>query len=191
MAQDYETLMFETKAALRVWLEANHATCPGIWLRFAKKKSALKTVTYEEAVELALCFGWIDSMARSLDDESYIQKFTPRKAKSIWSKVNCAKAEALIKCGEMHPAGLAAIEAARADGRWEAAYDSPSTASVPEDLQRELDKNPAAAAFFAGLNGANRYAVLWRLQTAKKAETRARRLENLVGMLERGEKLHP
>jgi len=147
-------------------------------------------VSYAEAVEQALCFGWIDGQKRSLDAHHWLQRFTPRRARSLWSKVNCEKALALIEQGRMQPAGLREVERARHDGRWEQAYDPPGRAQVPPDLEAAFARHPRAAAFFATLDGANRYAVLWRLQTAKRPETRARRIEQFVAMLERGEKLH-
>ena len=153
--------------------------------------SGLSSVSYAEAVETALCYGWIDGQAKSFDASSWLQKFTPRRAKSIWSKINREKAEALIRRGQMKPAGLAAIERARQDGRWDAAYDGQRTASVPDDFQSELDKNEQAQAFFATLDSRNRYAILFRLQTAKKAETRVRRIEQFIQMLAKQEKLYP
>ncbi|MDQ3083035.1 MAG: YdeI/OmpD-associated family protein, partial [Gemmatimonadota bacterium] len=147
--------------------------------------------SFTEALDVALCYGWIDGQRRSFDEESFFQRFTPRRKKSIWSKINRAKAADLIKCGRMRPAGLAAIEAAKADGRWDAAYDSGRTAEVPEDLQAELDANPDAKAFFATVSSQNRYAILFRVQTAKKPETRAKRIKQFVGMLARKETLHP
>ena len=164
---------------------------PGVWLRLAKAASGIPSPTYAEAVEVALCYGWIDGQAKKYDDETWLQKFTPRRPKSIWSKINRERVAALISAGRMQPSGLASVDAAKADGRWDAAYDSPRTATVPEDLQAALDANPAATAFFGTLNSANRYAILSRIQKAKKAETRARRIEQCVAMLERGEKLHP
>jgi uncharacterized protein YdeI (YjbR/CyaY-like superfamily) len=172
------------------WLHEHHAEAPGVWLRLAKKSSGITSVTYAEAVDVALCYGWIDGQARGVDDTWHLQKFTPRRAQSTWSKRNREKVAALIEAGRMQPAGLAEIERAKADGRWDAAYDAPSTATVPEDLQRELDANPAAAEFFATLNSQNRYAILHRIQTAKKPETRARRIAQFVDMLARGEKLY-
>lgn len=157
----------------------------------AKKGSGLQSVTYLEAVEVALCYGWIDGQSKSVDDKVYVQKFTPRGANSIWSKVNRNKAESLIAAGKMQPAGLRAIERARENGRWDAAYDSASTASVPEDFQAALDQNAAANAFFATLNSANRYAILFRLQNARTPTTRAKRIAQFVAMLERQEKFHP
>jgi uncharacterized protein YdeI (YjbR/CyaY-like superfamily) len=184
-------LGFATPEAWQAWLEQNHASSSGVWLQIAKKRATEPTVSYEDALTVALCFGWIDGQKRKLDEAAWLQKFTPRGPRSVWSKRNRDKADELIRTGEMQPAGLREVERARADGRWEAAYDSHSTASVPEDLQAELETHPAAKAFFETLDSANRYAILWRLQTAKKAETRARRLRQFVEMLERGEKLHP
>lgn len=182
--------LFATKRSFATWLDKNHAKTPGLWLRFGKKGSGVKSISYEEALEIALCYGWIDTQVRGESPETYVQKFLPRASKSIWSKVNCAKATDLIAKGLMHPAGLAAIENAKANGRWDAAYDPPSTSVVPPDLKAALDANPKAKSFFETLNGANRYAILWRIQTARKAETRARKIETLIGMLERGEKIH-
>jgi uncharacterized protein YdeI (YjbR/CyaY-like superfamily) len=184
-------LLFPTPAELEAWLEANHADSPGLWLKIAKKGVEPPSVTYAEAVELALCFGWIDSQKRGFDERHFLQRFTPRRPGGRWSKINREKAEALIEAGTVRPAGLAEIEAAKADGRWEAAYEGQRTARVPDDLQRELDTSPAAAEFFANLDGANRYAILYRLDEAKKPETRSRRLRKFVAMLERGEKIHP
>jgi uncharacterized protein YdeI (YjbR/CyaY-like superfamily) len=192
MADEPEVLPFATAEAWEEWLRANHDTRPGgVWIKFARKASGIPTVTYMEALHAALCYGWIDGQARSFDERFYLQRFTPRRARSIWSKRNVAFATALIESGRMQPAGLREIERAKADGRWDAAYDGPSAATVPDDLQAALDANPAAAEFFAGLSGQNRYAILHRVQTARKPETRARRIETFVAMLERGETLHP
>jgi uncharacterized protein YdeI (YjbR/CyaY-like superfamily) len=173
------------------WLASNHASSGGVWLKLAKKASGVASVTYAEALEVALAWGWIDGQKKSHDDAAWLQKFTPRGAKSIWSKINREKALSLITAGKMKPAGLAEVERAQRDGRWEAAYDSPRSAAVPEDLAAALAGNARAAAFFATLNAANRYAMLFRLQTAKKAETRARHIKRFVEMLARHEKLHP
>ena len=181
--------LFAGPAALEAWLEANE-DADGVWLKIAKKGAPEPSVTYGEALEVALCFGWIDSQKRGLDETHFLQRFTPRRPRGRWSKINREKAEALIAAGRMRPAGLAEVEAARADGRWEAAYEGQKSAKVPPDLQRELDASPAAAKFFASLDGANRYAILYRLDEAKKPETRERRLRKFVGMLERGEKIH-
>jgi uncharacterized protein YdeI (YjbR/CyaY-like superfamily) len=186
-----ETLAFATRDELAAWLAEHHATTEsGIWLRFARKGTGIPTVTYAEAVEVALCFGWIDGQAKRLDDEHYVQRFTPRRARSMWSKINRERAERLIASGAMQPAGLAEVERAKADGRWDAAYDSPRTATVPDDLQAALDASPAAREAFAGLNGVNRYAILHRVQTAKRPETRVRRIAKYVDMLARGERIH-
>lgn len=167
------------------------ASSGGVWLQLAKKGAPLTSVSYAEALEVALCHGWIDGQKKSYDADSWLQKFTPRGARSIWSKINREKALGLIESGRMQAAGLAQIERAKADGRWEDAYEPASTATVPEDLQAELDRNPAAKAFFETLKGSNRYAILFRVQTAKKPDTRARRIAQFVAMLEKGETLHP
>jgi uncharacterized protein YdeI (YjbR/CyaY-like superfamily) len=190
-AAPLETCAFASVDEWEAWLRANHDTAPGVWIKFARKGSGAASVTYLEALHAALCFGWIDGQARSLDEAWYVQRFTPRRARSIWSKRNRGFAEALIASGRMQPAGLREVERAKADGRWDAAYDAPSTATVPDDLRAALDASPRAAAFFETLNAQNRYAILHRVQTAKRAETRARRIEKFVGMLERGETLHP
>jgi uncharacterized protein YdeI (YjbR/CyaY-like superfamily) len=188
---DLEIRPFESGEAWERWLREHHETAPGVWIRFAKKAAGVPTVTYLEALHVALRFGWIDGQARGVDDRFYLQRFTPRRARSIWSKRNRDFATALIEAGEMEPAGLREVERARADGRWDAAYDAPSTATVPEDLQAALDREPEAAAFFTGLNSQNRYAILHRVQTAKRPETRARRIEKFVAMLAAGETLYP
>jgi uncharacterized protein YdeI (YjbR/CyaY-like superfamily) len=188
---DFPTLVFQDQKAWTAWLAKNHEKSAGVWLQMAKKASGVQSVSHSEALEVALCYGWIDGQARSGDENTWVQKFTPRGKKSIWSKINRAKALALIEAGKMKPAGLAEIERAKKDGRWEAAYDSPRAATVPEDLQAALDGNARAKAFFTTLNGQNRYAVLFRIQTAKKADTRARRIQQFVEMLAKGEKLHP
>ncbi len=174
------------------WLAEHHADTPGgVWLKLAKKETGIATVTYAEALDEALCFGWIDGRKNALDQSWWLQHFTPRRPRSRWSKVNTEKALALIDAGRMQPAGLREIEAAKADGRWERAYDRQSVAQVPPDLQAALDENPKAAEFFATLTGANRYAVLYRIHDAKRAQTRADRIAKFVEMLARGETLHP
>jgi uncharacterized protein YdeI (YjbR/CyaY-like superfamily) len=183
--------LFKTPADWATWLAKNHLKSPGLWLRLAKKDSGLKSITYAEALEAALCYGWIDGQKKSYDERTWLQKFTPRGPRSIWSQINRDKALALIASGQMQPAGLAAVERARANGQWAAAYTSQKTITVPDDLQAALDASPKAKAFFAGLNSANRYAILFGLHTAKKPETRARRLEKFMNMLERGDKLYP
>jgi uncharacterized protein YdeI (YjbR/CyaY-like superfamily) len=191
MADELPIRLFADPGALEAWLEENHDSCPaGLWLKIAKKGSGERSVTYAEALELALCFGWIDSQKRGFDEQYFLQRFTPRRPRGRWSQINREKAEALISAGRMRPAGQAEVEAAKADGRWDAAYAGQRTAEVPADLQRELDARPAAAEFFAGLDGANRYAVIYRLNDAKRPETRERRLRKFVAMLERGEKIH-
>jgi len=190
MADELPIHLFADPAALKAWLEENHDSSAGLWLKIAKKGAGKRSVTYAEALELALCFGWIDSQKRGFDEECFLQRFTPRRPRGRWSKINREKAEALIAAKRMRPAGLAEVEAAKADGRWEAAYEGQRTAKVPEDLQRELDASPAAAEFFASLDSANRYAILYRLDEAKKPETRERRLRKFVAMFERGETLH-
>lgn len=183
-------LAFASAEDFEAWLEREHAASDGIWIKFAKKGSGVASVTYPEAVEIGLCFGWIDSLTKSLDERFYIQKFTPRRARSKWSRVNRDKVEELARQGRMRPAGLAEVERAKTDGRWEAAYAPPASAEVPDDLQQALDANPKAAEFFAALNKSNRFAILYQLDDAKKPETRTRRLEKFVGMLERGERLY-
>lgn len=185
------TLSFANSRAFSDWLADHHASSRGIWLRLAKKQPGAASITYAEAVEVALVWGWIDGQKQRGDEATWLQKFTPRAAKSVWSKINREKALALIEAGAMQPAGLAEVERAKRDGRWDAAYDPPSRATVPDDLQAALANDPRAAAFFLTLNASNRYAVLWRVQTAKKPETRQKRIAGLVAMLARGEKPHP
>ena len=187
---DLEICLFDGPEALELWLEENAAESAGLWLKIAKKGAPEPSVTYDEAVELALCFGWIDSQKRGLDETHFLQRFTPRRPRGRWSKINREKAEALEKAGALRPAGAAEVAAAKDDGRWESAYEGARTAKVPDDLQAELDANPKAASFFADLDSINRYAIIWRLGEAKKPETRARRLAKFVAMLENGEKLH-
>lgn len=183
-------MLFESVQHWEAWLKDNHAKSTGVRLQIAKKGAKQPTVSYAEALDVALCYGWIDGQKGALDDQFFLQKFTPRRPKSIWSQVNTQKVTDLIAQGKMQPAGLKEIEAAKQDGRWEAAYASQSNAEVPEDFQVELDKNPEAKAFFATLNKANRYAFVFRIQTAKKAETRKARIEKFIVMLNNHEKLH-
>jgi uncharacterized protein YdeI (YjbR/CyaY-like superfamily) len=190
MADELPILPFASAQAWEAWLEREHARAPGVWLKIAKKDSGIATVTYAEALDVALCFGWIDGQKRAFDETWFLQRFTPRKRGSRWSRVNTEHVTRLIAAGRMRPAGLAQVEAARADRRWDDAYDGQRSATVPDDLQAALDANPAAAAFFATLRGANRYAVLYRVQDAKRPETRARRIDRFVAMLARGETLH-
>ena len=184
-------LAFESMTAWDSWLAEQHPDSNGVWLKFARKGSGLTSVTYAEAVEVALCYGWIDGQAASFDEACWLQRFGPRRSRSVWSKINRARVEALSEQGRMRPAGLREVERAKADGRWDAAYDPPSTATVPDDLAAALADNPAARDFFAGLNSRNRFAILHRIQGAKKPETRARRIANFVEMLSRGEKIYP
>jgi uncharacterized protein YdeI (YjbR/CyaY-like superfamily) len=182
--------LFKTKQAWTAWLDRNHHKSTGLWLQIAKKGSGLQSVTYGEAVEIALCYGWIDGQKRPQDEKIWLQRFVPRSAKSVWSKINREKALALMASGAMKPAGLAAIEKAKQSGQWSAAYDSPREAVVPSDLQAALDASPKAKAFFETLDKVNRYAILWRIQTVKKPETRVRKIVHFIGMLERKEKIH-
>lgn len=173
------------------WLTQNGDTSTGIWLRLAKKGAGQPTLTYEQALQSALCHGWIDARKQTESDEYWLQRFTPRTAKSLWSQLNKERAEALIAAGRMLPSGMREIEKAKEDGRWAAAYTSPGNSTVPDDLQAALDANPKASAFFATLNSRNRYAILFRIQNAKKPATRARKIEEFVDMLVRGETVHP
>jgi uncharacterized protein YdeI (YjbR/CyaY-like superfamily) len=184
-------LAFATGERWEAWLAAQHATSPGIWLKIAKKASGIESVDYPQALDVALCYGWIDGQKGRFDDQFFLQRFTPRKARSKWSQVNCAKVAALIERGAMRAPGLAEVERAKADGRWEAAYPAQSAATVPEDLQQALDANGAAAASFAGLSSVNRYAILYRLHHVVGAERRAVRIATYVEMLAEGRTLHP
>jgi uncharacterized protein YdeI (YjbR/CyaY-like superfamily) len=181
---------FKTAKAFETWLTKNQDNSNGIWLKIFKKGSGEKTVTYAEALDIALCYGWIDGQKQAHDEEAWLQKFCPRSAKSIWSKVNTGHVERLIKEGRMRPAGLKAVEKAKADGRWEKAYDSGTSMTIPEDFLTELSKNKKAEAIFKGLNKANLFSIVFRLQTAKKQETREKRMKQIIEMLARGEKFH-
>jgi uncharacterized protein YdeI (YjbR/CyaY-like superfamily) len=189
-SDDLPQLSFASPEEWETWLEANHATSDGVWIRIAKKGSGIDSVRYPEVLDSALCFGWIDARREALDATHFLQRFTPRRARSRWSRINRDKAQRLIAGKRMRPAGLAEVERAKADGRWAAAYEGQRTSTVPDDLQRELDARPQAAEFFAQLSSQNRYAILYRLQDAKKPETRALRLQRFVAMLEAGETLH-
>ncbi len=182
-----EIVAFADAAAWETWLAENWERQEGIWIRLAKKGSGVTSVTRAEALDVALCWGWIDGQGKGLDDTHFLQKFTPRRRRSLWSQINIGKVEALIAAGRMREPGFAEIERAKADGRWEAAYASPSNAEVPPDLEADLAARPEAKACFESLSGAKRYAVLWQLMTAKRPETRARRLAKIVAMLEAGE----
>jgi uncharacterized protein YdeI (YjbR/CyaY-like superfamily) len=184
------TLTFATPSEWEAWLEAHGSDSPGVWLRLARKSAEQHTLTYAQALEVALCHGWIDGQKQSEGEHHWLQRFTPRTARSIWSQINKAKAEALIAANRMRPAGLAAIERAKKDGRWDAAYASARTATIPEDLQQALDACPEAKVFFETLDGRNRYAILFRIQNVKKAETRAKKIARFVEMLRDGETLH-
>jgi uncharacterized protein YdeI (YjbR/CyaY-like superfamily) len=182
---------FRDRSSWATWLEKNHAASSGVWLRLARKSSNLKSVSYDDAVEVALCYGWIDGQSKGVDENHRLQKFTPRTKRSMWSKRNRQRAVALIESGRMKPAGLMEIERAKQDGRWAAAYDSPSTMKVPRDLRAALNQEPRAKAFFKSLDGRNRYAILFQLQNAKRPATRARRIDRFVAMLAREDKPYP
>ena len=187
---DLPVLAFPDQAALEAWLEAEHATAPGLYVQLAKKGAGVPSVTYAELVESCLCFGWIDGRGNRLDDRFYLQRITPRRARSVWSRKNVGVVESLSAAGRMRPAGLAAVEAAKADGRWERAYAGSATITVPDDLADALAAEPAAKEAFDALDGANRYAVLWRVHTASTPATRARRIATLVRMLAEGRRIH-
>lgn len=183
-------IAFASGAEWESWLEQHHADSDGVAVKIAKKGTGIATVAYPEVLDIAICYGWIDGRRNALDEQWFLQRFGPRRARSRWSRINRHRAEALIAAGRMRPVGLAEVERARADGRWYAAYDGQRTVTVPDDLQRELDARPEAAAFFAGLSSQNRYAILYRLHEARRPETRARRLAKFVAMLEAGETIH-
>jgi uncharacterized protein YdeI (YjbR/CyaY-like superfamily) len=187
---DYKVIAFKDSAAWRHWLDENHASVDGVWLRLYKKGSGFPTVTYAEALDEALCYGWIDGQKKSYDEDSFLQKFTPRRAKSMWSKRNIEHVARLTEQGLMTTAGVREVERAKADGRWAAAYDAPSEMVVPSEFLAELKKHPVAEKFFATLNKANTYAIAWRLQTAKTEETRKRRQDKIIAMLGAEQKLH-
>lgn len=190
MEKSPSTRAFESPREWRSWLAKNHARSQGIWLRFFKKGSGVSSIDHAQALDEALCYGWIDGQLKKGDKESWLQRFTPRRPGSVWSKKNTLHAARLIKAGRMTPRGRAEIETAKSDGRWEKAYDSPSAMKVPADFIRALSKNEKGRAFFESLNRANVYAIAWRLQTAKKPETRERRMRAILGMMARGEKFH-
>ena len=188
---DLPVISFASRGAWEEWLAEEHATSDGLWLKLAKVGAGIDSVSYAEAVEVALCYGWIDGQAASLDEAYWLQRFTPRRRRSKWSRINRDRASGLIERGEMKPAGLAEVERAKSDGRWDAAYESQGTATMPDDLHRALEKNDAARAFFATLDSRNRYAILHRIQDAKKPETRARRIAKYVAMLNEHTKPYP
>jgi uncharacterized protein YdeI (YjbR/CyaY-like superfamily) len=188
---ELEILAFASAADFEAWLDAEHARSPGLMLKIAKKATGIPTVTHPEALDVAICFGWIDGIRRALDDVWFLQRFSPRRPRSRWSQINRDKATALIEAGRLRPAGLLEVERAKGDGRWDAAYAGHRAATVPDDLQRALEAEPAAAAAFATLDSRNRYAILYRVGDAKRADTRARRIATFVAMLARGERLWP
>jgi uncharacterized protein YdeI (YjbR/CyaY-like superfamily) len=187
---DLPIIAFKSQKDWANWLAKNHAKSGGIWLRLFKKDSGVASVTYAEALDEALCHGWIDGQLDKYDEKSWLRKFTPRRPKSVWSKRNIEYVNLLMDAGKMKPAGLKEVEAAKADGRWGRAYDSPSAMQVPDDFLKELSRDKKAKAFFETLNKANTYAIAWRLQTAKKPETRARRMQAILAMLKKGENFH-
>jgi uncharacterized protein YdeI (YjbR/CyaY-like superfamily) len=189
--QGLPVIAFASPPEWEAWLEANHATSKGLWLKIAKKEAGVESVTYDQALEAALCYGWIDGQKGAFDDRFWLQRFTPRGPRSKWSRINRDKASELLRRGKMQPAGMAEVERAQRDGRWEGAYESQSSSTVPEDLRVALDEHPEAKAFFATLDRTNRFAILYRLGDAKRPETRARRLAQFVAMLEEGRKLYP
>lgn len=188
--KDLPVLFFKNAEQWSAWLEKHHAEPTGVWLKFAKKSTGIESLNYAGALDEALCYGWIDGQSKSLDETYYLQKFTPRRAKSIWSKRNVGKIAELTRQGRMQPAGLAAVEAAKQDGRWDQAYDGPSSITIPPDFQAMLDANPTAKKFYESLNKTNTYAILWRIQTAKKPATRQARMGKLLAMLLEGKKLY-
>ena len=185
---DLPIIAFGSAEEWRSWIEQHQAERGGLWIKLARKSSGIQSITYDEALDIALCFGWIDAQRKALDDQYFIQRFCPRRPTSKWSQRNRDKVERLIASGAMTPAGLREIERAKADGRWDAAYDGPANMKVPDDLAEELAKNEKAKTFFDTLNSSNRYAILYRIHDAKRPETRTRRIEKFVGMLARGEK---
>lgn len=187
---DLPIISFAAPSQWAEWLDANHAVSGGVWLRIFKKATGIASVNYAEALDEALCYGWIDGQKNKYDAESYLQRFTPRRPRSLWSKINTGHVERLIAAGKMKPAGIKEIEAAQRDGRWQRAYDSHKNMTVPEDFLKELEKDPQARAFFQTLNKTNLYAIVFRLQTAKKAETREKRVKQILEMLAKGEKFH-
>jgi uncharacterized protein YdeI (YjbR/CyaY-like superfamily) len=191
--KDLPVLFFATQGEWRDWLDSNYTDTGGVWLKFAKKATGIESLNHDQALDEALCYGWIDGQAAPYAEDGeryYLQKFTPRRARSMWSKRNIQKVTELIAAGKMQPSGQAEIDRAKADGRWEQAYDMPSQMTIPEDFAAELEKHPKAKAFYATLNKTNTYAILWRLQTAKKPETRLARMTKLIAMLDEGKKLH-
>ncbi len=190
VSDKYPILSFTSPQEWNKWLEKNHDSIPGVWLRFYKKSSGIDSLIYAQALEEALCYGWIDSQAKTYDDKSYLQKFTPRRSKSIWSQVNTNHIERLIKEGRMKPAGMKVVEEAKKDGRWSDAYSAPSKTTIPDDFLALVNKNKEAKSFFETLNKTNLYAIAWRLQTAKKPATREKRMKDIITMLSEKKKFH-
>jgi uncharacterized protein YdeI (YjbR/CyaY-like superfamily) len=188
--KDLPTFHFKSQKEWENWLKKNHAESDGIWIKFAKKAAGIKSISYPEALDVAICYGWIDGQKASFDGEYWLQRFTRRGPRSKWSKINCQKAAEFISRGKMKAPGLLEVETAKKDGRWDAAYESQRAITVPEDLQQKLDENPRALEFFATLDGKNRYAILYRIHDAKKPETRAQRIEKFVAMLNEGKTVH-
>ncbi len=188
--KDLPVIHFESPREWEAWLDENHATSKGLWIKLAKKDSGIASVSYQEALDAALCFGWIDGQKGAFDDRFWLQRFTPRGPKSKWSQINREKANQLAAQGKMKASGLAEVEAAKRDGRWDEAYAGQRTITVPDDLQKKLDENPKAREFFANLDSANRYAILYRIHEAKKPETRSQRIDKFVTMLNEGKKIH-
>jgi uncharacterized protein YdeI (YjbR/CyaY-like superfamily) len=189
-SSEKEIRLFAKPSDWEAWLAGNHGSSQEVWLRLGKKGSRTRSVTYAEALEVALCYGWIDGQKLAESEQAWLQRFLPRSARSIWSRINREKAQALIARGRMQPAGHAAIDVAKKNGNWDAAYESPNAAAVPPDLQAALDANPQAREFFDALDRANRYAILFRIQTVKKPETRARKIQEFIHMLKRRERIH-
>ena len=187
---ELEIKFFDTASKFEAWLKKNHSASKGVWLQFYKKGSGVKSLNHADALDVALCYGWIDAVANKYDDTSYLQRFTPRRPKSIWSKKNIDNTNRLIEAGKMKASGLKAIEAAKADGRWKAAYDSPTNSTIPPDFLKALKKDKAAYKFFKTLNKTNTFAITWRLQTAKKPETREKRMKAILAMLAEGKAFH-
>ena len=187
---EFKIIAFQSQKKWRGWLSKYHASSNGVWLRLYKKDSGITSINHDMALEEALCFGWIDGQAKKYDEQSYLQKFTPRRKGSIWSKRNTEKVEQFIKEGKIHSSGLAEVEKAKADGRWAKAYDSPANMQIPDDFLKELSKKPKALAFYKTLNKTNLYSIAWRLQTAKKPETRQKRMIAILQMMEEGKKFH-
>ena len=190
MADELPIIVFESEQAWEMWLEGEHESSTGLWLKIAKKDSGIESVYYQEALTVALCFGWIDGQKKKFDDSYWLQRFTPRRPKSKWSQINRDKAIELIEQGRMREAGLLEVERAKEDGRWDAAYAPQSKITIPDDFQQALDQNPAALAFFEQLNSANRFAILSQIHDAKRPATRQRRIAKYIDMLNKNEKLY-